>query len=134
MSEIAGDALLTFCDEFSRQHMGWLVTVELAETARLDADPTTAAAAYRSLGHELALQGITAEHRGTTFDITIIAGQGKDRLTHAISAPKRVVLEESAAGEHRGLRIDADDGMTTRVRFRVAAVPEALDGLARGER
>ncbi len=134
MNEIPRDALPTFCDEFSRQHLGWLASVELCDTALLDADPTAAATAGRTLVHEVVLQGITAERRDANFEITIIAGEGSHRLTHPVLEPKRVVLEESAEGAHKGLRIDAADGMTTRVRFRVAAVPEELDGLAKTER
>jgi hypothetical protein len=48
---------------------------------------------------------------------------------HIINRPVRVALEETEEGAHKGLRIDAENGETTLLRFRSPAFPETVDGV-----
>jgi hypothetical protein len=50
-----------------------------------------------------------------------------------IDAPASLRVDETADGVARGLEIVDDDGECTRIRFRAAALPETLDGIAPGE-
>jgi hypothetical protein len=50
-----------------------------------------------------------------------------------IDAPIRLRVDETAEGAARGLEIQDDSGECTRIRFRAAPLPEALDGIAPGE-
>jgi hypothetical protein len=119
--EIPRDEWVAFFDSFSRQHEGWLASVEvfgLEFGAQEEA-------------HELPLRGIIADLKGGDDDtISIIAGdRPEDHVTHTVVAPKRVRLEETAEGGHRALEIVAASGVTTLLRFRSAVLPEMVDGV-----
>jgi hypothetical protein len=49
-------------------------------------------------------------------------------VNHIINRPTCVALEETEVGVHKGLRIDAESGETTLLRFRSPALPETVDG------
>jgi hypothetical protein len=51
-----------------------------------------------------------------------------DHVNHIINRPTCVALEETEVGVHKGLRIDAESGETTLLRFRSPALPETVDG------
>ena len=51
-------------------------------------------------------------------------------VTHVVEAPTRVYLLADAQGAHEGLAIETGEGTTTRLRFRAAALPEMVDGIA----
>ena len=48
-------------------------------------------------------------------------------MNHIINRPTRVALEETEEGAHKGLRIDAENGQMTLLRFRSPALPETVD-------
>jgi putative phosphoribosyl transferase len=86
-------------------------------------DEHTETQAYR-------LVGINADHAGGRHKIrvSVVRGDGA-RLTHRVKHPINVTLPRDLKGAHEGLDIISADGARTRVRFRVAASPEMLDGL-----
>jgi hypothetical protein len=104
-----------FCQSFSMQHDGWLVRMGVIDTRLLEQDPTAQADA---LAINLPLQGITLEQQEDI--LTISLGDQSSRLTHRIQQPSRLYFER-INGAQPGLRIDATDGRTTLLRFRVAA-------------
>lgn len=121
MREIPRREWVEFLDSFSRQHEGWLVTVEVlgAEIgAQVEAQ-------------ELPLQGITAELKGGDEDaISVILGGGAtERVTHNITGPTHVRVEQTEEGADMTLQIESGDGVTTLVRFRSAILPEMVDGI-----
>jgi Family of unknown function (DUF5335) len=120
--EIPHDEWISFFDEFSRQHEGWLATVEV-----LGADLGTQVEA-----RELPLVGVTADLKGETEDaVSIFTGAAAaDNVTHTVIAPAHVRLEETESGAHQALQIVSRSGETTLIRFRSAVLPEALDGVA----
>ena len=110
-----------FLDRFSRQHEGWLVKLEI-----LNSD---LGAQVEEKG--LALAGLTAEWdeaEGNT--ITIMAGNKPDNhVTHSISNPIEVSLEQTDEGADVALSIKSADGTTALLSFRAAVLPETVDAL-----
>jgi Family of unknown function (DUF5335) len=121
MREIPRDEWVEFLDSFSRQHEGWLVTVEVLGSeigAQVEAQ-------------ELPLQGITAELKDGGEDaISVILGGGPTgHVTHSITGPTHVRIEQTEDGADMTLQIESGDGVTTLVRFRSAILPEMVDGI-----
>ena len=110
-----------FLDAFSRQHEGWLTTVEVV---------TSGLGVHREV-REKPLTGISEDRkRGDTSSIAISAGElPEDHVTHVIRRPSRIAMEQTDQGAHKGLRIESEDGETTLVRFRSPALPETVDGM-----
>jgi hypothetical protein len=110
-----------FLDAFSRQHEGWLTTIEVV---------TTGLGAHREV-RDKPLTGITEDRiRGDAASIAVSAGERpEDHVTHVIERPSRVALELTEEGAHKGLRIESESGEMTLVLFRAPALPETLDGV-----
>ena len=117
-TEIRSSEWPSFFDTFSRQHYGWLVTVE---------EIPAGTGAGHVEARALPLQGVSANPRDATISIAV--GAEADRhLTHTIANPTHVFVEWTAHGAERGLRIERQGGPATRVRFRAAVRPEEVDG------
>jgi hypothetical protein len=119
--EIPRERWGAFFDSFSRQHDGWLVTVE---AAGFDLGG-------RAGAREMPLAGFA---RGAKCDggnvISIFLGKAPgEHLTHTVAAPKYVRLKETEAGAHEWVEIESATGEVTRVRFRSAVRPEMVDGV-----
>lgn len=119
-----------FCDEFSREHQGWLVTLATADPML---DAVAGAVATRVLAHDLPLRGITVEESDGGAAVVVVTGIGTAHLAHRVEAVSRISFDQTAGGAHRGLVIDGAREKV-RLRFRSAALPESLDGLADSER
>jgi hypothetical protein len=124
MREIPRDEWVEYLDGFSRQHEGWLVTVEVLSEeigAQVEAK-------------EVALAGITADLKGGGEDvISIILSKGStERITHNIARPTHLRIEQTESGADMALQIESDGGATTLVRFRSAVLPEMVDGVVFG--
>lgn len=119
--EIPRGEWLSFLDGFSRQHEGWLVTLEVPEEqGRSEVE-----------AQDLKLEGITPEHSEGHDRISIALGkEPDDHLTHFVSDPIRLTFMEEEGGGHLGLQIEAADGSRTVVRFRGPARPESLNDVA----
>jgi hypothetical protein len=108
----------TFLDSFSRQHEGWLVTVEEVPGG----EGSTCVEA-----RDLPLQGISLDGDGA---ISVAVGDGPgNHLTHTVAHPTRVIVEQTDAGADQALRINRDRDEATRIRFRSAVRPEEVDGI-----
>ena len=110
-----------FFDGFSRQHEGWLVTLEiLAEEIGAQVEE-----------RELAFQGIVDESdeiQGNRIMI-MVGSTPDDHITHSISNPVQVSLEQTDEGADEALAIKSSDGTTALLRFRSPMLPEMVDGL-----
>jgi len=119
--EIPRGEWLSFLDSFSRQHEGWLVTLEVPQgegRSGLEAE-------------NLKLEGVTPEHSEGHDRIAIALGQEPDdHLTHFVSDPIRLLFLETSGGGDAELQIEAAEGGRTVVRFRGPARPETLGGVA----
>jgi len=111
----------TFLDSFSRQHEGWLATLEV-----FGADVGT-----QKEGRELPLAGVSLSSRGDeTEAISIDLGTTPDEhVSHAISEPTAVWLEQTEEGANAALEIEVADGTKTLLRFRSPMPAEFVDGV-----
>ena len=111
-----------FFDNFSRKHEGSLINLEIF-------GPEIGAQVEEQ---ELALEGIThewAETEGNT--ITIMTGvKPDDHITHSVTSPTQVSLEQTDEGADAALAIKSGDGVTTLLRFRSDVLPEMVDAVA----
>ena len=119
--EISRSEWPEFFDSFSRQHEGWLVTLEVLGTdigAQVE-------------GRELAFEGILVEWDEVHGDqIAIILGaEPDDHVTHNISRPVQVSLEQTDEGADAALAIKSTDGITALLRLRSPVLPEMVDAV-----
>ena len=110
-----------FFDNFSRQHDGTLVNLEIFGSEMGD----------QFEGRALALEGMTAEwDEGSGYRLAIMMGaKPDDHITHNISKPVQVNLEQTDEGIDTALAIKAADGTTTLLRFHAAVVGERADAV-----
>jgi hypothetical protein len=119
--EIPRDDWKSFFDTFSRQHEGWLATLEI-----LGKD-----IGAQKEGDELPLTGVSLASGGDepeTISINL-GGAPDDHVSHAIVGPTRVWLQQTTAGANAALEIEASDGTQTLLRFRSALPSEMVDGV-----
>jgi Family of unknown function (DUF5335) len=109
-----------FFNRFSRQHEGWLVTLEVFS-------PDFGA---QEEVHDLPLEGIAISENDNAGAIAISAGKtSDDHLTHTVVAPLRVWIEKTFQGADEALEIESEDDTKTLLRFRSAVPPEMVDGV-----
>ena len=110
-----------FFDSFSRQLEGWLATLEVFGSdvgAQVEE-------------RELAFEGITDESdeaQGNTIMI-MTGGKADDHVTHTISRPTEVSLEQTDEGADAALAIKSEDGVMALLRFRSPVLPEMVDAM-----
>jgi hypothetical protein len=108
-------------NEFSAMHEGWLVSLDIL-SADFGAQPEIA---------DVPLLGITFEPEARGV-ITIAAARSLvDHVTHSVRAPTRIWIERTDAGADAALQVESADGMRAVLRFKTAALPETVDGVAR---
>lgn len=119
--EISRSEWPEFFDSFSRQHEGWLVTLEILGL-EIGAQVEE---------RELAFEGIVAEWDEVQGDeIAIMIGaKPDDHITHSISRPTEVSLEQTDEGADAALAIKSADGVTALMRFRSPMLPEMVDAV-----
>jgi len=119
--EIRRDEWVAFCESFSRQHDGWLTTVEVPGTTPDESVEPRVWALVR-----------VSVDRGDQNEesISIVArDESQDHMTHTIKAPMHLRLMETEEGAHEGLEFQSKDGQTTIMRFRSPILPELVDGV-----
>lgn len=118
-TEITRTEWPSFFDSFSRKHQGWLATLEIL-------GPDLGAQVEE---HELPFEGITDESNETEGNtITIMTGgKADDHVTHTISRPTEVSLEQTDEGADAVLAIKSEDGVMALLRFRSALLTEMVD-------
>ena len=118
--EIPKDEWPNFFDAFSRQHEGWLVTIEMFGTEF----------GAQVQEHELAFEGIVDEWDEIRGDqIVIMVGEKPDdHISHSIRNPTQVRVEQKE-GVNAVLAIKSADGVVALMRFRSPMLPEIVDGL-----
>ncbi len=118
--DIAHNQWTAYLDSFSREHLDWLVTVEIrSREGRL------------MVAEERPLKGVSLDWAEGVDRAYIQVGDGPEaHMTHTVERPVRVTFKQSQSGAHQGLEIATANGTTTVIRFRSAMRPEALDGIA----
>ena len=110
-----------FCDRFSREHEGWLATIEVLDEsigAQVEAK-------------DLPLAGITADSKtgdGDAIEI-FLSAEPERTLTHVVAAPKRLWILSTDEGAEQALEVEAPGGKTI-LRFRSAMRADMVDGIA----
>ena len=109
-----------FLDNFSRKHEGWSVTLEILGT-ELGAQVQE---------RELALAGVVDEWDEIHGNrIVIMFGEKPDdHITHSISSPTQVSLEQTDGGANVALAIKSADGVVALLRFLSPMLPEMVGG------
>lgn len=108
-----------FLDNFSRQHEGWVVKLEILGPE--------IGAQVEEMG--LTLEGVTDEWDEVSGNkIMISTGSAPDdHITHSIKRPTEVSLEQTDEGADMALSIRAADGTTALLSFRAGIVPEKAE-------
>ena len=119
--EIPREEWREFFDGFSRQYEGWLVTLEVLG-AEIGAQIEE---------KELAFEGIVDEWdevQGNAI-LMMVGAKPDDHITHSISHPVEVSVEQTDEGAVAALAVKSADGNTTLLRFRSPMLPELVDGV-----
>jgi hypothetical protein len=119
--EISKTEWPSFFDSFSRRHEGWLATLEIL-------GPDIGAQLEE---RDLPFEGITDERDEVKGDRIMIMTGGKpdDHVTHTITQPTEVSLEQTDEGADAALAIKSADGVIALLRFRSPMLPEAVDAM-----
>ncbi len=125
MREVPREEWVEYLNSFSRRHEGWLVTVEVlgaAIGAQVEAE-------------EMVLEGVTADLKEGGEDVisVILGKKSTGRVTHNITSPTHVRIEQTEDGSDMTLQIESGGGVTTLVRFRSPILPEMVDGVVSEE-
>ena len=112
-----------FFDSFSRQHEGWLASLEIFAT-EIGAQVEE---------RELAFEGIVDEWDEALGNqiIIMMGAKSDDHITHTISRPTNVSLEQTDEGADVALAITSEAGAMALLRFRSPTLPEMVDGVVR---
>jgi hypothetical protein len=119
--EIPREDWSNFFDVFSRQHEGWLATLEVF-------GPDVGA---QEEAHQLPFEGISIASEGNGAGaIAINLGKTpEDHVTHTITKPEHVWLEQTSGGANAALEIESENQNKALLRFRSALPPEMVDGV-----
>lgn len=117
--EVPPSGRAAWLDAFSAQHSGWLASLDVI-SSEIGAQP---------LFTNQPLIGISLD-RAAERRVVITAGKSDECVTHVVEAPAQMWIERTEAGADVALGIDAADGTRAILRFRTAAVPETVDGIA----
>jgi Family of unknown function (DUF5335) len=119
--EIPREQWPSFFDSFTRQHEGWLATLEVFAES-VGAQPEA---------EELPFEGISLDAEDGELDSVIISfGKSPSQhVTHTIYQPKHLWLQRTPEGADAALEIKAEDNSSTLLRFRSPMLPEFVDGI-----
>jgi len=114
-----------FLEQFSRDHRAWLATVERV----------CAGAPSQVIVLEKPLGAVRPEIGARRLPGIGIHFQEDSRASGElyVNSPMRLLVDETEEGATRALEIETRRGELMRIRFRVAAPHEMLDGIAPGE-
>ena len=106
--EIPRNEWIKFFDDFSKQHQGWIVIVEVISPELGDQEEADG----------LPLVGITADVKDGENRIEImVGGKPEAHLTRIIQNPKLVWVKQSEEEAHEALDVESEDGTKTILRF-----------------
>jgi hypothetical protein len=134
--EIPREQWKTFCDQFTRQHHAWIVNLSVSDTdvglgggiGAVDAERH-----MRLLSRSAAFHSIAVEDDDGHCTLAIVVGPPPGAVACWIYDPRHLFFRHTEEGAHEGLVIESPSGETTLLRFRAAALPEDLDGMAVAE-
>jgi hypothetical protein len=127
--KIAYDEWGRFCERFSREHHGWLVSVAITATPQNNSGESRTT---KILARNLPLQEVRESQSQDQVEIMITVGNGTDEISFLVENVAEV-FQNVEENKHLGLRIDSADSASTVVQFRAPANPGQLDGLAQSD-
>ena len=114
--EISHEQWMPVLDDFSKQHQGWITTVEIIGAAGDQVEVS---------GQPLV--GISAAVKDRESVIEVMVGdRPEDHVTHIIDAAKRLWLKPADAPAHEAIKVESEDGTTTLVIFERVESPDHL--------
>jgi Family of unknown function (DUF5335) len=119
--EIPRDEWSSFFDVFSRQHEGWLATLEVFG-AKTSAQPKPGEFPLK----EVTLTSVESESKAIEIDL---GNTPEDHLKHTVIEPTQVWLVKTPEGADAALEIESADETRTLLRFRSPVLPEFVDGV-----
>jgi uncharacterized protein DUF5335 len=106
--DIPREQLVRFFDDFSKNHEGWIVTLEVLGSDIGDQEEA----------NRLPLVGISADVKAGENRIEIIVGGRPDAdVTRFINAPKHVWVKEPRIPGDEAIEIESEDGIKTLLNF-----------------
>ncbi|MGD9765882.1 MAG: DUF5335 family protein [Candidatus Binatia bacterium] len=106
--EIPRDRWINDLDAFSKQHEGWVVTLEVLGSDLGDQEQAT----------RLPLVGLSADVKAGENRVAVsVGGRPETHLTHFIQAPKRIWVRQSDDPRHDAIEVEDTEGKTTVVHF-----------------
>lgn len=109
----------TFLNVFSRQHEGWLSTLEL-----LGSD----IGAQRE-ARDLPLEGISVTDDDAQEIAISLGNITTDHVTHTVLQPTRIWVEQTSEGANASLEIESSENVKALLRFRSPMPAEMVDGV-----
>lgn len=107
---------------FTQRHDGWLVSLDVIPPGGTP---------QREF-ENLPLLGVSSDGPAVEGTVTIsVSWSRSEHLTHIAPSVRRLSIEQTVDGADAALWMDASDGSRTVLRFRVAALPETVDGFVR---
>ena len=107
-TEIPRDQWMQALDQFSKEHQGWIITMELVGVDVGDQIPAT----------NLPLVGVSADVKDGENRISIMVGDSPDaHVTHVVDSPKRVWIEKSDDPRHDAIAVEDNEGHKIIVEF-----------------
>lgn len=119
--EIPREQWNNFFNSFSRQHEGWLATLEVfAMDTGVQQEVS-----------DVAFEGISLDSdNGKSGAVVINVGKTPaDHVSHKIDHPVHMWLQQTDEGADAALEIEAEDDSKTLLRFRSPMLPELVDGV-----
>jgi hypothetical protein len=118
--EITRNDWTSFFDTFSKQHEGWLASLEVLGD-QIGAQHEVV---------ELPLEGISVNAEKDPESLIISFGKTpEDHVTHTVKRPRHVWVNQTVEGAHESLEIEEEDNQKTLLRFRSPIRPELVDGI-----
>jgi hypothetical protein len=106
--EIPRDQWVKFFDDFSKNHEGWIVTLEVLGSDIGDQEEA----------NRLPLVGVGADVKAHENRVEIIVGGRPDAdVTRFIERPKRVWIKEPRMPGDESIEVESEDGIKTLLSF-----------------
>jgi hypothetical protein len=108
-TEVTRNEWSSFFETFSKQHEGWLATLEVF------GDEVGA----QTEAVELPFEGISLNSDEEPESVVInLGGTPDDHISHMIEHPRQVWLRQTAEGTNQAIEIEEEDHQKTLLRFR----------------
>jgi hypothetical protein len=118
--EVTRDEWSSFFDVFSKQHEGWIASLEVrGDEAGAQAEAV-----------ELPFEGISVNDKDEPQALVIsLGGPAEGHVSHTVQRPRHVWLRQTEEGANDSLEIVEEGNQKTLLRFRSPMLPEFVDGI-----